>query len=100
MSENQLRELIKEKELELRALKSQLKEIKATDPDNTVSYMELSKLELTEIENIVEKYNMKQIRKIYRQGNIILVPKDRNKAISDLIDMIYSRQTKGDAFKS
>lgn len=98
MSKNELKEMIKIKEAELKALKEQLKTLEGEE-ESIITYSELSKLDSNSIIRELEKLDTKDIRKIAKKGGIAVVPGARSKCINVIVDIIESRSNKGKAFR-
>ncbi|MGL4802002.1 MAG: hypothetical protein ACRC18_07025 [Cetobacterium sp.] len=99
MSKTELKEMIKTKELELKALKDQLKELESKEESTVITYNELSKLDSNSIIRELEKLDTKDIKKVARKCGIPAVPGARSKCINVIVEIIESRNNKGKAFK-
>ncbi|MGL5567694.1 MAG: hypothetical protein ACRDB9_00480 [Cetobacterium sp.] len=99
MTEKQLKEIIKAKEQELKELKAQLKALESKEETSTLSYFELVKMSKDEMKSELESLQVRDIKKIAREGGVQLISNAKSKCIKDMIDIIDARNNKGKAFR-
>ncbi|MGL5381456.1 hypothetical protein [Clostridium sp.] len=99
MNEKQIKEAIKVKEAELKALKDQLKALESTDKAHTITYTELSRMDSKSMEMELNKLDVKAIKKVAREGGVTLIRSSKGKCIEDFIEIVEARNNKGSVFR-